>query len=89
MIAAYQQGWLTGLALLIIGVDLLYCAGRQARRFPTISAWLPHRLAGAALLLGLHLSLPTQHPYWGLALLSVAGLAHAWDSLAQRSAPFD
>lgn len=89
MIAAYQQGWLTGLALLIIGLDLLYCAGRYRSPSQTISAWLPHRLAGAALLLGLHLSLPTQHPYWGLALLSVAGLAHAWDSLARRSAPFD
>lgn len=86
MIAAYQNGWMTGLALMVISLDLLRCAWGQTSAAGAISTWLPHRLAGAALLLGLHLSLPTPHPIWGLVLLSLAGLAHVWDSLAQRVA---
>nr|MBV6631034.1 hypothetical protein [Oceanococcus sp. HetDA_MAG_MS8] len=85
MISLFQYGWLTGLALVVIAVDMVMCAWRHRRAGSSWALWLPHRVAGAALLLSVHLSLPTTYPTWGLILLSVAGLAHLADSWAQRS----
>lgn len=72
-----QAGWITDLILLILLAETAALVWRvRCARAPAVAVWLPQLLAGAALVLALRFSLPTDDPGPTSALLVLAGLAH-------------